>query len=50
MGECVVCCNHCDKTFKEQGDLKEHMDKHCTQCGKEFASLNALKTHKKKCN
>ena len=30
MGDCVSYCEHCEKTFKEELDLKKKMEKHCT--------------------
>ena len=49
IGDCVVYCDHCDKTFKEEVDLMKHMEKHCRLCGKEFSAVNNLKLHLKKC-
>ena len=48
MGDCVENCNH--RTFKEEEDLKKHMENHCLQCGKEFSTVNALKSHQKRCS
>ena len=49
IGDCVVYCDKCEKTFKEEVDLKNHMEKHCINCDEEFSSVNVLKLHQKKC-
>ena len=49
-GDCAFWCNHCDKFYRKEEDLKKHIDKHCTNCGKQFETKNACYSHKTKCN
>ena len=49
-GDCVYWCNHCDKFFRQEDDLKKHVDKHCTNCDKEFETKKACNSHKTTCS
>ena len=49
-GDCVFWCNHCDKFFRQEVDLKKHVEKHCTKCCKQFTTKNAVKEHNCNCN
>ena len=48
--DCVLYCNFCDKTFKDEDHLKKHESQHCVNCCKEFSTQKMLDTHKKKCH
>ena len=48
-GDCVLYCNFCDKTFKDEKDLEKHIAKHCVNCCKEFSTQKLHDAHKKKC-
>ena len=48
-GDCVFWCNNCDKFFRQEEDLKKHVDKHCTNCGKQFETKKACTSHMTTC-
>ena len=49
MGGCAFFCYHCEKTYRNEVDLKAHLEKHCSKCGVEYSTAKALKLHMKKC-
>ena len=49
IGNCAYFLDPCNKTFRYEDDMKKHIEKHCTNCGEEFSSINVLKVHKTNC-
>ena len=50
IGDCVFWSDHCDKFVRQEVDLEKHVEKHCTKCGKQLSTKNAVNMHMTNCN